>query len=227
MINLINKLSQQKKNKSIVACLIEQGTFEKSKKTKKKKDFYSLDKEFFLKSLLENLNKKTKIISSTGYNSRELMYLREKYKFKHTKDFYMVGGMGHTSSVALGYSLSSKNKTICIDGDGSLLMHLGSIKTAGTFADKNFKYILLNNNAHDSVGGQSTYANDIDFKKLSKSLGFKKFYSINNQKNVKKIIKKFLSEKNLSFLEVKVTNSKIKKLPRPTDLIKIKNQFIS
>ena len=221
------QIKSAKKNKSIVACLIEQGTFEKSKKTKKKKDFYSLDKEFFLKSLLENLNKKTKIISSTGYNSRELMYLREKYKFKHTKDFYMVGGMGHTSSVALGYSLSSKNKTICIDGDGSLLMHLGSIKTAGTFADKNFKYILLNNNAHDSVGGQSTYANDIDFKKLSKSLGFQKFYSINNQKNVKKIIKKFLSEKNLSFLEVKVTNSKIKKLPRPTDLIKIKNQFIS
>ena len=58
----------------------------------------------------------------------------------------MVGGMGHTSSVALGYSLSSK-KTICIDGDGSLLMHLGSIKTAGTFANKNFKYILLNNNS--------------------------------------------------------------------------------
>ena len=210
-----------------MACLIEQGTLEKSKNLKKKKDFYNLDKDLFLKSLLENLHKKTKIISSTGYNSRELMYLREKHKFKDSKDFYMVGGMGHTSSVALGYSLSSKNKTICIDGDGSLLMHLGSIKTAGTFANSNFKYILLNNNAHDSVGGQSTYANNIDFEKLSKSLGFKKFYSINNQKNIKKIIKKFLSETSLSFLEVKVTNSKIKKLPRPTDLIKIKNQFIS
>ena len=82
------------------------------------------------------------------------MYLREKYKFKNTKDFYMVGGMGHTSSVALGYSLSSKNKTICIDGDGSLLMHLGSIKTVGTFANKNFKYILLNNNAHMAPGNK-------------------------------------------------------------------------
>ena len=227
----INKFDKQiksaKKNKSIVACLIEQGTLEKIKNTKKKKDFYNLDKELFFKTLLENLKKNTKIISSTGYNSRELMYIRKKYKFNNTKDFYMVGGMGHASSVALGYSLSSKNKTICIDGDGSLLMHLGSIKTAGTFANKNFKYILLNNNTHDSVGGQSTYSNDIDFEKLSKSLGFQKFYSINNQKNVKKIIKKFLSEKNLSFLEVKVTNSKIKKLTRPTDLIKIKNQFIS
>ena len=106
-------------------------------------------------------------------------------------------------------------------------MHLGSIKTAGTFANKNFKYILLNNNAHDSVGGQSTYANDIDFEKLSKSLGFKKFYLINDKKNLNKNIKKFLNENNLSFLEVKVANSKIKELPRPTDLIKIKNQFIS
>ena len=225
-----NKFDKQiklaKKNKSIVACLIEQGTFEKRKKQQRKKDFYNLDKEFFLKILLESLQKKTKIISSTGYNSRELMYLREKYKLKNSKDFYMVGGMGHTSSVALGYSLSNKNKTICIDGDGSLLMHLGSIKTAGTFANKNFKYILLNNNSHDSVGGQNTYASNIDFEKLSKSFGFKKFYSITNKHDLKKNIKKFLSENNLSFLEVKVANSKIKKLPRPTNLIKIKNQFM-
>ncbi|MDA7604986.1 phosphonopyruvate decarboxylase [Candidatus Pelagibacter sp.] len=216
-----------KKNKSIVACLIEQGTLEKSKKIKEKKDFYNLDKELFLKNLLENLPKKTKIISSTGYNSRELMYLRKKYKFKNSKDFYMVGGMGHTSSVALGYSLSNKKKIICIDGDGSLLMHLGSIKTAGTFANQNFKYVLLNNNAHDSVGGQKTYADKIDFEKLSKGVGFKKFYSIKNEKNFKKNIKKFLSDNKLSFLEVKVANSKIKKLPRPTDLIEIKNQFIN
>ena len=226
----INKFDKQiksaKKKKSVVACLIEQGTLEKSIKIKNKKDFYNLDKEFFLKILLENIQKKTKIVSSTGYNSRELMYLREKYNLKNSRDFYMVGGMGHTSSVALGYSLSSKNKTICIDGDGSLLMHLGSIKTAGTFADKNFKYVLLNNNTHDSVGGQNTHADDIDFQKLSKSIGFKKFYSINNKNNLKKNIKKFLSDDELAFLEVKVTNSKIKKLPRPTDLIKIKNQFM-
>ncbi len=215
-----------KKNKSVVACLIEQGTIEKIKKFKKNKISYNLDKEFFLKTLLQNLKSQTKIISSTGYNSRELIYIRNKYKLKNNKDFYMVGGMGHTSSVALGYSLFNKKKTICIDGDGSLLMHLGSIKTAGTFANKNFKYILLNNNAHDSVGGQSTYTNDIDFEKLSKSLGFKKFYSIKNKKNLNQSIKKFLSGKNLGFLEVKVANSKIKKLPRPKDLIKIKDQFM-
>ena len=220
-----NQIRFAKKNKSIVACLIEQGTLEKNDKIKKK-SFYHLDKEIFLKYLLKKIPKKTKIVSSTGYNSRELMYIRDKYNIKNSDDFYMVGGMGHTSSVALGYSLSNKKKTICIDGDGSILMHLGSIKTVGSFAKKNFKYILLNNNTHDSVGGQSTYANEVNFDKLSKSLGFKKFYLIKDKKNLNITMKKFLSEKNLSFLEVKISNSKIKKLPRPKDLIKIKNQFM-
>ena len=134
--------------------------------------------------------------------------------------------MGHTSSVALGYSLFSKNKTVCIDGDGSLLMHLGSIKTAGTFASKNFKYILLNNNSHDSVGGQNTYANEINFEKLSKSVGFKKYYLIKNKRKLKNNIKNFLNGKTLNFLEVKISNNKIKDLPRPKNLINIKNQFM-
>lgn len=226
LLSFGKQIKSAKRNKSIVACLIENGTLEKNKKKISKKDFYYLDKEFFLKTLLKIIPSKSKIISSTGYNSRELMYLREKYKFSNSKDFYMVGGMGHTSSVALGYSLSSKNKTICIDGDGSLLMHLGSMKTAGNFADKNFKYILLNNNIHDSVGGQSTYADKVDFRKLSKSLGFENFYFVKKKASMSKKIRDFINNKKASFLEVRVTSSKINKLPRPKDLIKIKKEFM-
>lgn len=220
------QIKDAKKNNSIVACLIEQGTLEKNNKKIKQKDYFKLDKETFFKTLLEITDNKSKIISSTGYNSREIMHIRQKYQLRKSQDFYMVGGMGHTASVALGYSLTTKKKTICIDGDGSFLMHLGSIKTAGTFASKNFKYILLNNNIHDSVGGQSTYANQINFEKLSNSLGFKKYYSIKDNQNLKKTLKQFLSGNGLKFLEVKVTNSKIKNLPRPKNLIKIKNQFM-
>ena len=226
LIKFNKQIKKAKIKKEIIACLIERGNLKKNNYKIKKKDFYKLNKEFFLKTLLENIEDKSKIISSTGYNSRELMYLRNKYNFKNSNDFYMVGGMGHTASVALGYSLFSNKKTICIDGYGSFLMHLGSIKTAGTFAGANFKYVLLNNNSHDSVGGQNTYANSIDFKKLSISLGFKKFYSIKNNKNLKKHIKSFLKRKGLNFLEVKISNSKIKKLPRPNNLIKIKNLFM-
>ena len=104
------QVKSAKNNNSIAACLIEQGTLEKSTKKVKKKIFYKLDKELFLKAFLETIEKNTKIISSTGYNSRELMYLRNKYNLKKGDDFYMVGGMGHTISVSLGYSLSSKKK---------------------------------------------------------------------------------------------------------------------
>ena len=216
----------QKKNNEIVACLIEQGTLKSSKKNLKHKDTFKLDKQIFFKSLLSVINKKTKIISSTGYNSRELFYARKSYNLKKGDDFYMVGGMGHTSSVSLGYSLFTKNKTVCIDGDGSLLMHLGSIKTLGEFSNKNLKYILLNNNSHDSVGGQSTYMKNVNFKNLSKSLGFKSFYQITNKTNLNKKIKNFLDKKSLSFLEVKISNNKITDLPRPKDLIKLKKMFM-
>ena len=226
LVKFDKQIKLAKKKKSIVACLIEQGTLEKNKKKIIKKDFYNLDKEIFLKTLLENISPNSKIISSTGYNSRELMYLRKKYAINKGNDFYMVGGMGHTSSVALGYSLSNKKKIICIDGDGSFLMHLGSIKTLGNFAKSNLKYILLNNNTHDSVGGQNTYTKNVNLQKLSNSLGFKNFICIRNQTDLKKKIQKYLSNDSLDFLEVKVSNSKIKKLPRPKNLIKIKNQFM-
>ena len=227
----LNKFDKQiklaKKHKRIVACLIEKKILFSKKKIKLNKDHYNLNKELFIKTLLENIQKNTKIISSTGYNSRELMYLRKKYNFNNSDDFYLVGGMGHTASVALGFSLQRKNKTICLDGDGSLLMHLGSIKTAGTFANDNFKYVLLNNNSHDSVGGQKTYANNIDFQKLSKSFGFKKYYKISTKIDLKKNLNKFINSNHLSFLEVKVSNNKIKNLPRPKNLIKIRNLFMS
>ena len=100
------------------------------------------------------INKNTKIISTTGYTSRELFQIRKNKNYKNGKDFYMVGGMGHSSMIALGYSLNSKNQVICLDGDGSLLMHMGSLISTGLKSKSNFKHILLNNGSHESVGDQ-------------------------------------------------------------------------
>ena len=176
---------------------------------------------FELMSLLQRTLQENLVICNIGLPSQELYKINDCPNY-----FYMLGSMGLASSIGLGLALSQKKNVITIDGDGSILMHLGSLKTAGTFASSNFKYILLNNNSHDSVGGQNTYADSVDFKKLSRSLGFKKFYCIKNNKNLKKNIKSFLSGKSLNFMEVKTSNSKIKKLPRPKNLIKIKNQFM-
>ena len=84
---------------------------------------------------LKYVGKKDKIISSTGYLSRDLYYHILKLKLK-IYPFYMVGGMGHTSSVSLGYSLKTNNKVICLDGDGSFLMHLGSAVSITKYSKK-------------------------------------------------------------------------------------------
>ena len=155
------------------------------------------------------------------------MQIRSIRNYKKGNDFYMVGGMGHSTMVSLGISLFSNKQTICLDGDGSILMHLGSLSAAGLYAKKNFKHILLNNNAHESVGGQHTTASGIDFNKLSKSLGYKKYFKVSQIKEIKPVLKKLINSKGPSFLEVLISSGSLSNLSRPEHLIKIKNNFMS
>ena len=131
-----------KKNKRIVACLIEKDTLKNKKNYKKKFDNKKLLRYDFLKQFVKLIPKKSYIISTTGYTSRELFELRKINKLNKGKDFYMVGGMGHSSSVSLGFAINNNKKIFCIDGDGSLLMHLGSLRTIGHSINRNFKHIL-------------------------------------------------------------------------------------
>ena len=217
-------MSRQKKQ--AVACLIEKNTLQTRKKKLKNKNNGSILRSDFIRNFLNLIPKKCKIISTTGYTSRELMEIRKKTKSKNGKDFYMVGGMGHSSSVATGYALNSKKQIFCLDGDGSILMHLGPLRTVGYLKNKNLKHIILNNNSHESVGGQITNAEGIDFKKLSISVGYKNYFKITNNKNIKAVLSKFIKIKGPSFLEVKIKNGTLKKLSRPKDLIKIKENFM-
>tara|TARA_Y200000002_G_C22683985_1_gene665224 strand:+ start:1436 stop:2536 length:1101 start_codon:yes stop_codon:yes gene_type:complete len=217
---------KSKKNKSITACLIEKDILEPLNKKEKSISRYML-RSYFIKNFLNLIPNKCKIISTTGYTSRELMELRNKFNFNKGKDFYMVGGMGHSSSVAVGYALNSKKKVFCLDGDGSILMHLGALRTIGYLKNNNFKHIVLNNNSHESVGGQLTNASGIDFNKFRDSIGYRNYYKIENQNNIKKIIKRFISSKGPSLLEVKIKNGSLKNLSRPENLLSIKEKFMT
>ena len=123
----------------------------KLKNLKISRDNFSLLRSDFIESLLDLIPKNSKIISTTGYTSRELMQIRKNKRILE-KRFLYGWGMGHSSAVAAGYSNSSRNQVICLDGDGSILMHLGTIHTVGYLKNKNFKHIILNNNSHESVG---------------------------------------------------------------------------
>ncbi len=107
-----------------------------------------------------------------------------------------------------------------------MLMHLGALRTAGYLNNSNFKHIILNNNAHESVGGQTTMANGIDFKKLSISLGYKNSFQIKKNNQIKSILKRFIASKGPSLLEVKIKKKALKNLQRPKNLHQLKKEFM-
>jgi len=227
LLKLSSLIKKSNKTKKIVACLIEKDilkskSVKKSHVTNKNKVF----RKNFIEEFLKHIPLNSKIISTTGYSSRELMQLRKEGKLVRGKDFYMVGGMGHSSMVAMGYSIHSNSTVFCLDGDGSALMHLGSLRTVGFNSGKKFKHILFNNNSHESVGGQATNAEGIDFKNLVKSVGYKNYFKIKEKSELKNIIKKFIKTKGPSFLEVKIKNGSLNNLPRPKNLLQIKKIFM-
>jgi len=222
--NLINYSKDKKKP---VAFLIKNNvlSFKKNYQNNKKQNNY-LTRKKVINELLSQIPKKTKIISTTGFTSRELFQIRKDKKYKNGKDFYMIGGMGHSSMTSLGYSLSSKNQVICLDGDGSLIMHMGSLISTGLKSKSNFKHILLNNGSHESVGDQKIDTFKVNFKNISKSLGYKNYYLAKNNLSFNKNLKYFLKSKGPNFFEVHIKSESVKNLSRPKNFIKIKEDFI-
>ena len=224
----IDKLIKYAKSKNeIVACLIEKNTLS-SNLRKIKHDRYeseTLNRKNFIEIFLKLIPANSRIISTTGYTSRELFNLRKEKKLNKGKDFYMVGAMGHSQMVSLGYSIYSKKKVFCLDGDGSILMHMGAMRNLAFYGKKNITHIFFNNNAHESVGGQPTTADGINFKLLSKSLGYKNFLQIKGKKNIENEIKKIFKLKGPSLVEVKIKTGTIKNLGRPSNFSLIKKNF--
>ena len=222
--NLINYSKYKKRPVAILVknnILSLKSVFKNNIKSKK-----SLTRAIVINKLLNKVKKNTRIISTTGYTSRELFQIRKDKKYKNGKDFYMIGGMGHSSMTALGYSLSSKNQVICLDGDGSLIMHMGSLISTGLKSKSNFKHILLNNGSHESVGDQKIDTFKVNFKNISKSLGYKNYYLAKNNLSFNKNLKYFLKSKGPNFFEVHIKSESAKNLSRPKNFIKIKEDFI-
>ena len=214
---ILNKaFADLKKLSTPVAILVRKGTFEKY--ISQNRTYSALNamlREEVLEEILNLKNSDDVIVSTTGKTSRELYELRTKREENHT-DFMNVGSMGHTSSLALGIAIAEKSRRIiCIDGDGSMLMHLGSLATIGSLAKNNFFHILLNNYCHESVGGQPTSAKHINFGQMSKALGYKVYKKVLTLQGLKKAWKKidFLSGPIL--LEIEIKNGSRSNLGRP------------
>ncbi len=197
--------------------IIKKDTFEKYEKRKDIQS-YEMTREEAISTVADYIDENSVIVSTTGQISRELYEYRERKQQKHDCDFLTVGSMGHASSIALGIALEKDNKTVfCFDGDGAFLMHMGAIPVIASLEPQNFKHIIFNNEAHDSVGAQKTCANKINFQNLALSCGYKSAFSVETLEDLKKIIPQFIEAKSPSLLEIKVKCGARKDLGRPKE----------
>ena len=157
------------------------------------------------------------VISTTGKASRELFEIREANGQSHKYDFLTVGSMGHSSSIALGVAINKPDTRIwCIDGDGAVLMHMGAMTVIGANKPSNLIHIVINNAAHETVGGMPTVANSIDFVSIAKACGYSNAVMVDNIDELDKELEIVKERKGLSFLEVRCSIGARADLGRPT-----------
>lgn len=157
------------------------------------------------------------IVSTTGKTSRELFEIREAKGQSHQYDFLTVGSMGHSSSIALGIALKkSKTKIWCIDGDGAALMHMGAMAVIGSNKPGNLVHIVINNGAHESVGGMPTVAENINLVQIAKGCGYPEAICVDNLDDLDDALKKAKKAEQLTFIEVKAAIGSREDLGRPT-----------
>jgi phosphonopyruvate decarboxylase len=199
-----------------VALLVSKDTFESAGAVQEVKSSKLISRELAIETILDSLPLSSLIISTTGMISREVFELREKNLQTHDYDFLTVGSMGHASSIALTIAQNTKNHhVICLDGDGSLLMHMGSLGIIGQSNVTNLTHIVLNNGAHDSVGGQPTVALSINLKLISKSCGYSNSMSVDSIEQLKSELASLIKLDGPNFLEVVVKKGARFNLKRP------------
>ncbi|MBQ7504309.1 MAG: phosphonopyruvate decarboxylase [Ruminococcus sp.] len=157
------------------------------------------------------------IVSTTGKASRELFEIREANSQGHQYDFLTVGSMGHSSSIALGVALNKPDKKVwCVDGDGAMLMHMGSMAVMGANAPENLVHIVINNGAHETVGGMPTVAAKADVVAIAKACGYPNAVSVDSFDALDRELKAARERNELSLIEVKCSIGARADLGRPT-----------
>lgn len=197
------------------AVLVKKQTFDKVERRKKLQD-RSLSRERAIQVIASALSPEDAVVSTTGKASRELFETRIG-KGEICADFLTVGGMGHASSIALGVKLAGhKGRVICLDGDGAFLMHMGASATLASTGVTDYLHVVLDNGCHESVGGQPTVSDSIDFSALSKSLGYKNYHRADSEEQIISIMSEMETYSSLSMIHVMVAASARSDLGRPS-----------
>ena len=163
------------------------------------------------------------IISANGFISRDLFEVCDK-----NSNFYMIGSMGLASSIGLGVALKNPRKSVFIfDGDGNILMNLGSLTTIASQKPKNLIHVVFDNSVHESTGGQPTNSNFVNIEKIAKACNYNHTFMVRTENNLLKILDKIKKLKGPIMILVKIQQSKGEKSKRVNILpVDIKERFM-
>ncbi|MGI6071409.1 MAG: phosphonopyruvate decarboxylase [Lachnospiraceae bacterium] len=189
-----------------VGLIARKGVFNAKIKINTADDVYPMSREEAIAAILDAAPADAVFTATTGRAARELHALREQRGEGHERDFLNVGAMGHNSSVALGIALACPDRpVICLDGDASAIMHMGSMTTDAKVGAGNYIRVILNNGVHESVGGQPSAGYFADFTAIAKGCGYKTLDGpVDNKTELKAAIEKLTREQGPAFLDVRI-----------------------
>jgi len=179
--------------------------------------YLELSREEAIAAVIAEIEENGAIVATTGMASRELFELRAKKDGNHSRDFLTVGGMGHAGQIALGLALSRPAlRVYCLDGDGSAIMHMGGLGIVGEWRAPNLTHIILNNGAHDSVGGQPTVGFGIDFCAIARACKYAQATKARTADQVKTAVGEARKSLGPHLIEIQIRRGSRKDLGRPT-----------
>jgi phosphonopyruvate decarboxylase len=163
-----------------------------------------------LERLLERLPEHAAVVATTGKTSRELYTLADR-----EQHFYLVGAMGSASSVGLGVALHTTRPVVVVDGDGALLMRLGSLATAGAYGPGNLVHVVLDNGVHDSTGGQRTVSTVADLAGVAAACGYARVHRCGGLDDLSAALDDALAGPGPALIHLRIRPGSLERLGRP------------
>lgn len=199
------------------AIIVKKGTFEKAEPFVWKNG-NQMVREAVLGRILEILPEDAVIVSTTGKISRELYEQSNQINGNHDQIFMTVGGMGHASMIAFGIAQKRPDKKVlCIDGDGAVLMHMGALPFIASQAPANFYHIVINNQAHESVGAMPTGCQQSDFARIAGAAGYVRSEKLESMEALDQIAEAMMKENGPILFEIPVSLDARADLGRPKE----------
>ncbi len=209
-------VNHMKNRGSPYAFIVKRQTFGEYVQKNPYKTSFPLSREECIGEIMQYIGEYDPVVATTGFASRELYELQVKAKRSTKNAFLCVGSMGHASGIALGVACQKKSrKVFCLDGDGAAIMHMGSIALIGGRKVKNMVHVILNNGAHESVGGQPTVGLNVSFTGIAKACGYTQAFEANTKEEIKAAMNKCTASNGPSLIEVKCGMNTRGNLGRP------------